>query len=198
MKSIKLFLLAVFSLALVPVASAGEAILAKPGILNEEAVMTSQHLSGYGTLVIKDFSTDGVVYERINEEEKPKVDAMKTMIAKNLTMSIESAMKTRKLFKNVVMNSDVKENAVILEGNFTEFNGGSRALRFWIGMGAGKTYLKVKGRLVDAQSGKELATFEDQESGYKGAVSMESFEQLFPHQAISLGEHIGEFIEKLY
>jgi len=27
---------------------------------------------------------------------------------------------------------------------------------------------------------------------------MESFEDLFPHQAQSLGQNIGEFIEKLY
>jgi hypothetical protein len=188
-------------LLLVTIASlvyADETPLAKPGVLNEEAVMTSQHLAKYDTLVIKDFSTDGVVYDRIDDEEKPKVDAMKPLIVKNLTLSIEMAMKTRKMFKNVVLNSDAKENAVILEGNFTEFNGGSRALRFWVGMGAGKTYLKVKGRLIDAQSGKELATFEDQETGFKGVTSMETFEDLFPHQAQSLGEHIGEFIEKLY
>ena len=82
---------------------------------------------------------------------------MKPLIVKNLTLSIEMEMKTRKLFKNVVLNSDAKENAVILEGTFTEFNGGSRALRFWVGLGAGKTYLTVKGRLIDAGTGKELA-----------------------------------------
>jgi len=172
--------------------------IAKPGVLDEEAVMTAQRLSGYDTLVIKDFSTEGVVYDNINDEEKPKVDAMKPLIVKNLALSIEMKMKTRKLFKNVVLNGDAKENAVILEGNFIEFNGGSRALRFWVGMGAGKTYLKVKGHLIDAQTGKELATFEDRETGFKGVASMESFDDLFPHQAQSLGEHIGEFVEKLY
>jgi hypothetical protein len=38
----------------------------------------------------------------------------------------------------------------------------------------------------------------DLETDFKGFASMESFEDLFPHQAKSLGEHIGEFIEKLY
>lgn len=70
--------------------------------------------------------------------------------------------------------------------------------RFWVGFGAGKTYIKVKGRLVDAQTGKELATFNDRETGYKGVASLESFDDLFPHQAQSVGEHIGEFIQKLY
>src|SRR5208337_1414952 len=53
-------------------------------------------------------------------------------------------------------------------------NGGSRALGFWVGLGAGKTYLAVKGRLIDAGTGKELATFVDQEKGFKGVTSMES------------------------
>lgn len=198
MKKVSLLLQVLLLVTIASLAYADEKPLAKPGILNEEEVMTSQRLSKYDTIVIKDFSTEGVAYDNINDEEKPKVDAMKPLIVKSLTLSIEAEMKTRKLFKNVVLNSDAKDNAVILEGSFTEFNGGSRALRFWVGMGAGKTYLKVKGHLIDAQSGKELATFEDQETGFKGVTSMETFEDLFPHQAQSLGEHIGEYIEKLY
>ncbi len=177
---------------------ANETPLPKPGILNEESVATSQRLSTYDTLVIRDFSMEGVVYDNIDEEEKPKVEALKPLIVKNLSLSIEAEMKKRKLFKNVAVNGDAVGNAVILEGKFSELNGGSRALRFWVGFGAGKTYIKVQGRLVDALTGRELASFGDRETGYKGVASMESFEDLFPHQAQSLGEHVGGFIEKLY
>jgi Domain of unknown function (DUF4410) len=187
----------IFCISLAPCANADQP-LPKPGVMNDETIMTSQRLSGYDTIIIKDFSTEGVVYDRIDDEEKSKVDAMKPLIVKTLTHSIEAEMAKRKLFKKVVLNSDTKENGVILEGSFTEFNGGSRALRFWVGFGAGKTYLKVKGRLIDAKTGKELATFEDQEAGFKGVASMENFEDLFPHQAKSLGENMGDFIEKLY
>ncbi|GFE61696.1 DUF4410 domain-containing protein [Geobacter sp. AOG2] len=197
MKKVVLLLQAVLLVTVASLANA-ETPLSKPGILNDETIMTSHRLSGYDTIIIRDFSTDGVVYDRIDDEEKPKVDAMKPLIMKTLTLSIETEMAKRKLFKNVILNGEAKDNAVILEGNFTEFNGGSRALRFWVGFGAGKTYLKVKGRLIDAKSGVELATFEDQEAGFKGVASMESFEDLFPHQAQSLGQNIGAFIEKLY
>jgi hypothetical protein len=198
MRNVILFVQVCLFVAIGAVAFAGESTLPKPGVLNDESIMTSQRLSAYDTIVVKDFSTEGVVYDRIDDEEKPRVEAMKPLIVKNLTLSIVAEMKKRKLFKNVIENGDVKENAVILEGNFTEFNGGSRALRFWVGFGAGKTYLAAKGRLIDAQSGKELASFDDQETGLKGWGSMESLDDLFPHQAKSLGEHIGEFIEKLY
>jgi uncharacterized 2Fe-2S/4Fe-4S cluster protein (DUF4445 family) len=198
MKKVLSLLLVPCLVAVASMAFADEKPLDKPGILNEEAVMTSQRLSTYDTIVIKDFSTDGVVYDRINDEEKLKVDSMKSLIVKNLTLSLEMELKNKKLFKNIVLNGDAKEKGVILEGNFTEFNGGSRAMRFFVGFGAGRTYLKVKGHLVDAQSGKELASFEDIESGFKGANTMESLDELFPEQARGLGEHIVEYLEKLY
>jgi len=49
----------------------------------------------------------------------------------------------------------------------------------------------VSGRLVGAQTGLKLATFVDRETGYRGAVTMESYEDLFPHQPKSLGENIS-------
>lgn len=195
-KIVSLFIVALF--VTVAALAYADQPLPKPDVMNVETIMATQRLSGYDTIVIKDFSTDGAVYDRIDDEEKPKVEALKPLIVKTLTLSIEAELKKRKLFKNVVLNSDIQENAIILEGNFTEFNGGSRSLRFWVGFGAGKTYLKARGRIIDAKSGMELATFEDQEAGFKGVASMESFDDLFPHQAKSLGEHIGEFIGKLY
>ncbi|HPR90690.1 MAG TPA: DUF4410 domain-containing protein [Synergistaceae bacterium] len=198
MKKLTVLFAALGILTAAPVLYADETPLPKPDVLNEETVSTSQRLSTYDVLVVKDFSTDGVAYDNIDDEEKPSVDAMRPLIVKNLSMSIEAEMKKRNLFKNVAPTWDGKSKAVILEGEFTEFNGGNRALRFWVGFGAGKTYLAAKGRLVEAGTGKVLATFEDQETGYKGVATMESFEDLFPHQAKSLGEHVGEFIAKLY
>lgn len=198
MKKLTVLFAALGILAAAPALYADETPLPKPDVLNEETVSTSQRLSTYDVLVVKDFASDGVAYENIDDEEKPTVDALRPLIVKNLSMSIEAEMKKKKLFKSVASAWDGKSKAVILEGEFTEFNGGNRALRFWVGFGAGKTYLAAKGRLVEAGSGKVLATFVDQETGYKGVATMESFEDLFPHQAQSLGEHVGVFIEKLY
>ena len=178
--------------------AADEKPLPKPDVLSEETVSTSAKLSTYDTIVIRDFKTDGAEYSSIDEEEKPKVDAMKPILVKNVTDSLEMQLKLKKLFKNIVKNAEPTGKAVIVEGEFTEFNAGNRAVRFWVGFGAGKTYLKVKGRLIDAQTGKELATFVDRETGYKGSMTLESFDSLFPAQAMSIGENLSDFIEKLY
>lgn len=172
--------------------------LPKPDILTEEAVFTSERLSSYDTFIIRELKSDGAEYSSVDDEEKPKIEAMKPMLNSMFSESLEMELKSRKMFKNIVKNAEPKGKAVILETTITEFNAGSRALKFFVGFGAGKVYLKVKGRLVDAESGKELATFEDRETGYRGSMTLEGFEGLFPHQAKSLGENIAKFIEKLY
>lgn len=170
----------------------------KPDVLTEEEIFTAQKLSNYDTLVIRDFTSDDAEYSNVDEEERVKIDAMKPLLSKTISESLAMELKAKKTFKNIQINGEPKGNAVILEGSITEFNAGSRALKFFVGFGAGKAYLKVKGRLIDAQTGRELATFVDRETGYRGAVTMESFEDLFPHQAKSLGENISQFIVKLY
>lgn len=178
--------------------AADEKPLPNPEVLTEEAVMTGTRLSAYDTIVIRDFKIDAAEYTNVDAEEKPKIDAIKPLLVKEVGNSLEMELKKRKLFKSIEKNSVPKGKSLILEGEFTELNAGNRAIRFWIGFGAGKTYLKVKGRLVDAETGRELAAFVDRETGYKGSMTFENFEGLFPSQAVSIGENIAEFIQKLY
>lgn len=173
--------------------------LPRPEALSEETIYLTEKLSrNYDTIVIREFTASGAVYERVDAEERTKIDAMTPLLLSNISMTLEESLKAKKLFKTIVKNGPITGKAVIVEGGISEFNAGSRALRFWVGFGAGKTYLKFKGRLVDAATGKELATFEDRETGYKGVATMESFEGLFPHQARGIGENLAMFMEKLY
>ncbi len=198
MKRVSSFLLFAFLLAFSPLALADEKPLSKPDVLTEETVYTSQRLSTYDTIIIRDVKTDGAEYSRVDDEEKAKIEAMKPLLIRTISESLDMELKTRKLFKNVLKNEEPKGKAVIFEGAITEFNAGSRALKFFVGFGAGMAYLTIKGRLIDAETGKELAVFEDRETGFKGAMSMESYQDLFPHQAKSLGENVANFLGKLY
>ena len=170
----------------------------KPDVLTDETDYTTRKLSSYDTLVIRDYNTNEAEYSRVDSEERPKIDAMKPVLSKNITDNVKTQLKMKKLFSKILVNAKPRQNAVILEGSFTEFNAGSRALKFFVGYGAGKAYLKVKGRLIDARTGQELAVFTEREAGYRGAVSMESYLDLFPDQAKCIGENIAQFIEKLY
>ncbi len=200
MKKPMLNTLLTITLAIVAVtpAFAQEQALPKPDVLTDETVYTTRKLSSYDTLVIRDFNTNEAEYSRVDSEERPKIDAMKPVLSKNITDNVKTQLKMKKLFSKILVNAKPRQNAVILEGSFTEFNAGSRALKFFVGYGAGKAYLKVKGRLIDARTGQELAVFTEREAGYRGAVSMESYLDLFPDQAKCIGENIAQFIEKLY
>lgn len=198
MKRMSSFLLFAFLMAFSPLALADVKPLPKPDVLTEETVYTSQRLSTYDTIIIRDVKTDGAEYSRVDDEERVKIEAMKPLLVRTLSESLDMELKARKLFKNILKNEEPKGKAVIFEGAITEFNAGSRALKIFVGFGAGKAYLKIKGRLIDAETGKELAVFVDRETGFKGAMSLESYQDLFPHQAKSLGENVANFLEKLY
>ncbi len=187
------------TLALTPVCLLAANTLPKPEALSEETIFLTEKLAkNYDTIVIKDFSVEGAEYSSVNEEEKAKIITMTPMLLSNIALTLEGELKSKKLFTTIIKNGQPTGKAVILEGQISEFNAGSRALKFFVGFGAGKAYLKFKGKLVDAATGKELATFEDRETGYRGAMTMESYQDLFPHQAKGIGENLSKFLEKLY
>ncbi len=172
--------------------------LPKPEALSEETIFLTQKISvNYDTLVIKDFSAEGAEYSSVNDEEKAEIIKMMPMLMNNIADALIAELKAKGVFKEVARNSASGGKQIILEGKIGEFNAGSKALKFFVGFGAGKAYLKFKGRFVDA-SGKELATFEDRETGYLGSMSMMSYKELFPHQAKSIGENLAKFLIALY
>lgn len=172
--------------------------LPKPEALSEETIFLTEKISAnYDTLVIKDFSAEDAEYSRVDDEEKAGIAQMTPMLMNNIADALTSELKAKGLFKEIARNSATGGRQIILEGKFSEFNAGSKALKFFVGFGAGKAYLKFKGRFVDA-TGKELATFEDRETGYLGSMSMLSYKELFPNQAKSIGENLAKFLIKLY
>lgn len=172
--------------------------LPKPEALSEETIFLTQKISdNYDTLVIKDFSAEGAEYSSVNDEEKAGIIKMMPLLMNNIADTLTSELKAKGLFKNIVRNSSPTGKQIILEAKFSEFNAGSKALKMFVGFGAGKAFLKFKGRFVDA-SGKELATFEDRETGYLGSMSTLSYDVLFPNQAKSIGENLAKFLIKLY
>lgn len=174
--------------------------LPKPDALSDETIYLTERLSkNYDTLVIKDFSAENAEYSRVNDEEKAVITKILPLLKANLALSLEAELKAKNIFTAIVRNElPAGSKAVILDGTFSEFNAGSKAAKFFVGFGAGKVYIKFKGRLVDAATNKELATFEDRETGYRGSMTLEGFESLFPHQAKGIGENLAKFIGKLY
>lgn len=196
----RLLTMAIAGIILFCTASAhADGTLPKPDALSDETIYLTERLSqNYDTLIINDFTADGAEYSRVSDEEKATISKMLPVLKANVALTMESELKAKNIFKNILKNAAASPKAVIIEGSFSEFNAGSRALKLFVGFGSGKVYIKFKGRLVDAATGKELASFEDRETGYRGSMTLEGFEDLFPHQAKGIGENLAKFIEKLY
>jgi curli biogenesis system outer membrane secretion channel CsgG len=174
--------------------------LPTPQVLGKESIFTAQRLGAYDTIVVREFSTDGAELANMDDDEKKIVVEIKPTIVKNLKESLVKNLKKEGKFRNVLANGEPKGKAIIVEGKFIRFNGGIGAAKFFLGWMApesGKTNISVAGRLVDAKTGKELATFSDTRSGGEGG-GLGRIRGVMPIQATDEGEEIANFIHKLY
>src|SRR5262249_37508164 len=131
--------IALLVLIVLPGLALAGSTLPKPDVLSEETINLTEKLSkNYDNLGIKDFTAEGAAYERVDAEERAKIDKMQPMLVSNIALTLESELKSKKLFKNIVKNGAPTGRAVILEGKFVEYNAGSRASKFFVGFGAGK------------------------------------------------------------
>lgn len=183
-----------------PFAFAEQKPLDKPGVLGEETIYTSQRLSAYSTIIIKDFDVSKAEFENINDEEKRDLEPILGSLPKIISSNFVNELKSKNRFKNVLSNSNKKENAVILEGKITKLSGGHGGAKFFLGWMApqsAKTHIATSGRLIDAKTGKELAIFSDVKAGATGGA-MGFIKEVLVNLAGDEGRDIAEFVGNLY
>lgn len=188
-----------FVMSLTVFAYAEEGALPKPDILGEENVSMTKGFSKYDTIIINNLDMDKAEYSRVDDEEKAKIVNMKPMLNTIFTSTVENELKRRKLFKNIKINAKPKGNELIFNANVDEFNAGSRVLTILVGFGSGKVHVVMTGKFIDAKTGKELASFKDQEAGgFFGSQDLGGFEGKFPAFVGRIATLSTDFIEKLY
>lgn len=100
-------------------------------------------------IAVAEFTTEGatVAYQE-------PVDAFGLQLASQ----VASELRNRGYTAEVFSASQEPEGDVVVRGRFTLIDGGSRALRYWVGFGAGAAKLKVAGDVVRA-NGESVASF---------------------------------------
>lgn len=88
--------------------------------------------------------------------------------------------------------SPIAENALVVEGEFTKIDPGSKAKRYWGGFGAGKSGTEIKGAVRNA-AGEILAEFRQQRIAVMGAFGGD-YEAKMRSDCKSLGEDIAHFL----
>ncbi|MGC2423744.1 MAG: DUF4410 domain-containing protein [Nitrospirota bacterium] len=174
----------------------GLARMSAPGVLDKEDVMTDESLSKYRTIGIKLFSTDNVEYNNVDDEEKRELKNYlkdwQEMLARTMKNELNGDRVTAFIIDPDGKNADKAD--MIIEGEFSQVNMGSTFSRMFWGMGAGQAGITVKGKLIDAKTGKELATFQHEStSGLQGGDKW----ALVENRVKATGDKISEFVEKL-
>jgi len=174
-------------------------VLSKPDVLGEESVTMTRGFSAYDTIIINNLDMDHAEYSRVDDEEKAKIESMKPMLNTIFTSTVAAELKKRGLFKDIKINAKPKGGELIYNASVNEFNAGSRALTMFIGFGSGKVHVIMTGKFIDAKTGKELASFKDQEAGgFFGSQDLGGYEGKFPAFVGRIATLSTDFIEKLY
>jgi hypothetical protein len=87
-----------------------------------------------------------------------------------LQAKLVEQLRAERLFEQVATPEDTASppedgKTLKLQGTITELSGGSRALRFWISFGAGRSRVQYETRMVDAESGAVLLVTADRRIG---------------------------------
>ena len=92
-------------------------------------------LASYHTVIVNDF-TNGIT--------KKKDDKQIILEGKNFADIIATSIKKEKVFNNVERNSNSTSQALLIDGQITEYEEGNSALRFMVGFGAGSSHFDAK------------------------------------------------------
>jgi hypothetical protein len=95
-----------------------------------------------------------------------------------------------------VIGPDVKpDKGVVLEGNFDTIDGGSGAARFWVGMGAGESILRVTCRMHEA-SKPDVTLYEFQaRGGSKAEGGLLGAMDTMDKNVQNAAHHIAKFVK---
>jgi len=130
------------------------------------------------------------------KEERPiEAKTIKSEGPKVLAEQFVTTLKERGPY-TTVSSTDVDTAApagsIVVEGKFTTIDPGSRAKRYFVGFGAGKSTVSVSGTVKDS-TGAVLATFSQTRHGVMGMGGGDSLGKLLADSR-NIGEDIAEFL----
>jgi len=166
-------------------------------VLGKEDILTKERLSKkYKTIVIRDFSFESTTIQEVDETKHPDFTEVVNALATSVPDAIASHLKEYGIFSKVVRGAaSPDENTLILEGRFTKITTGNRALRAFVGFGAGSSTVGIEGKLKNSKTGEVLATFENNNHS---PASMGTYHVVLPADGKNNAKKIAAFIKKLY
>jgi hypothetical protein len=164
----------------------------KGGILDEIKLYVDQFPPAT-RVVIRSFSASDA--DIVSGEKKDETKTMQADGPRMLGERFVAKLKEAGKFQEVSLletGADVPADALVVDGKFTELDPGSRAKRYFVGFGAGKSAVAVDGTLK-AADGTLLATFVQRRIGVMGAAGGDSLGKM-TSDARDIGEDLAKFV----
>ena len=160
----------------------------KDGILDEVKLYVATPPSS-ARVVIKPFSSDEIEGDS-DETTKMKVDAPGMLAERFATKLKELGPFTD--VASLPAEGSPAADALLIEGKFTEMDPGSRAKRYFVGFGAGKSGVTVEGT-VKSGDGTLLAQFQQRRIGVMGVAGGNSMDKLVSDTR-DIAEDVAKFM----
>jgi hypothetical protein len=150
---------------------------------------------------IREFPTDNADLGTGAKKNKPKYAALAQDMQENvfqllLPAVIEALQKEG--FEDVSFADEdaaIPDGAIVIEGEFTKLDPGSRGKRYGIGFGSGKSQICSAGKMVRSPQGEVLMKFDHCRVGAGGAFGGSSEAQMTTDSKAT-GSHLAEFMGK--
>jgi hypothetical protein len=166
----------------------------KGGIL-DEAKLYVDKLPTVTTVVIRPLSaTDG---DLVNGDKKDETKKMQVDGPKMFTDEFVAKLKGMGPFTEVSaldVGSPAPAGALVIDGKFTEMDPGSRAKRYVVGFGAGKSGVTVEGSVKSAE-GTTFATFQQRRVGVMGVAGGDSMGKLIADTK-NIADDLAKFLSE--
>jgi hypothetical protein len=89
--------------------------------------------------------------------------------------------------------ADAAKGVLLIRGEVLELNPGSRAARYWVGFGAGKSRAEIKGEIVNAETGAPLLKFSHARASSMGEGGGD-YTTFLDDDIREVGEDIGKML----
>ena len=166
----------------------------KGGIL-DEAKLYVEKLPALTTVVILPLSATDA--DLVNGEKKDETKKMQVDGPKLFTDEFVTKLKRMGPFSEVSAldaGSAAPAGALVIDGKFTEMDPGSRAKRYVVGFGAGKSGVTVEGSVKSAD-GATFATFQQRRIGVMGVAGGDSLGKLIADTK-NIAEDLAKFLSE--
>ncbi len=184
---------AAFALPTASIAQGGKPVKTINGGVLDKIELFVDKAPAASAVVIRPFSaTDADITEGEKKEETKTIQAEGPRM---LAEQFVAKLKELGPFKEVSVlegAAEAPENALVVSGKFTEADPGSRAKRYFVGFGSGKSGITVEGTVSDAK-GTTLANFQQRRVGVMGAFGGDSLKKLTADTK-DVGEDLAKFL----